>query len=320
MKVINFIILILCFSVLSADYAGGYSGSVLRLGVSARDLSLSGSMVSAYNEGFSAFSNPSFVSKTKGLAFGSSLFLLGNNTSMQAFSISRDLPPNAGASLSVVHLGVSDIIGINSNEQFTNYLGYHDSYAMLSFGINFSEYISIGINTKTLFQRYNLSNSEILSSDGISFDIGFLSSPIENLNIGIKINNLLGHYKWENSRIEIPTQFISGISYSPKESLLLLFQHELIDINQKYLSHRSSFGTEFKINMTNSNAYIIRFGLKQNQWAIINNESVSDLFKVTSGLGIKFKSFNKSIINLDYAIMFNNELGVSNLISISAEL
>ena len=33
------------------------------------------------------------------------------------------------------------------------------------------------------------------------------------LNIGIKINNLSGYYKWENSRIEIPTQLISGISY-----------------------------------------------------------------------------------------------------------
>ena len=317
MKVITFITIVLYFSVLSADYAGGYSGPVLRLSVNARDISLSGSMVSAYNEGFCAFSNPSFLSKTKGITFGSSLFLLGNNTSMQAFSIARDLPPNAGASLSVVHLGVSDIIGIDGNEYFTDYLGYHDSYGMLSFGINFSKYISVGINTKVLFQRYNISNGETLPSDGISFDIGFLSSPLENLNIGIKINNLSGYYKWENSRIEIPTQFISGISYSPNQSLLLLFQHELIDINQKYLSHRSSFGTEYRINMTNP--IFIRFGLKQNQWAIINNESESDLFKITSGLGIKFESFNKSIINLDYAIIFN-ELGVSNLISISAEL
>ena len=79
MKIIRLIIIVLFVSLLSADYAGGYPGSTLRLGVNARDISLSGSMVSVYNEGFSAFSNPSLISKTNGMVVGSSLFQLGKS-------------------------------------------------------------------------------------------------------------------------------------------------------------------------------------------------------------------------------------------------
>ena len=42
------------------------------------------------------------------------------------------------------------------------------------------------MNAKMLFQRYNLSNNDKISSDGISLDLGILSSISENLNIGIK--------------------------------------------------------------------------------------------------------------------------------------
>ena len=143
MKIIKSIIIILIVSLLSADYAGGYSGSALRLGVSARDISLSGSMVSAYNQGFSSFSNPALISKTDGIVIGSSLFLLTNNINMQVFSIARDLPPNAGASLSVVHIGVSDIIGIDQNEQLTESLSFHDSHIMMSFGINLDNFTKL---------------------------------------------------------------------------------------------------------------------------------------------------------------------------------
>ena len=318
MKIIRFIMIVLFVSLLSADYAGGYTGSALRLGVSARDISLSGSMVSVYNQGFSSFSNPALISKTDGVIIGSSLFsLVANNVNMQVFSIARDLPPNAGAGLSVVHIGVPNIIGIDQNEQLTQNLSFHDSYVMMSFGVNFSKYLSIGVNTKALFQRFSISDNETLSSNGISFDIGLFSSPVENLNIGIKVNNISGKYKWEENENSIPAQFISGVSYSPNESLLLLLQHELIDINQEYLSHRSSFGAEYRIDK--SIPIFIRCGLKQTQWAIINDELKDNLVKATGGFGIEFESFNKSTINLDYAIEFN-QIGASNLISISAKL
>ena len=313
---IKFLILLMS-SFLLADYAGGYPGSILRHGVSARDIALSGATIASYEDGFTAFSNPAMIAMKKELTIGSSLFFLPNKINMQAFSIGRNLPPNAGASLSLIHLGTSNILAINQNEEFLEEISFHDSYAMISFGINFSQYFSIGMSAKMLFQRYNLSSNDKISSDGISLDLGILSSITENLDIGIKIDNFSGHYKWGENKNIIPMRIISGISYFPSESILVTFQHEMIDLNKNLLSNRFSGAAEYKFNY--KNPVFLRFGVKQVSWAIINNEEKELLVQPTAGLGLEFESFNKSIFKLDYALELNR-LGVTNLISLAIKL
>lgn len=310
-------LILLISSFLLADYAGGYPGSILRHGVSARDIALSGATIASYEDGFTSFSNPAMISMKKQLTIGSSLFLLPNKINMQAFSIGRNLPPNAGASLSFIHFGTSNILSINQNEEFLEQISFHDSYAMMSFGINFSQYFSIGMNAKMLFQRYNLSNDDKISSDGISLDLGILSSISENLNIGIKVDNFSGHYKWGENKNIIPMRIISGISYYPSELILIAFQHEMIDLDKDFLSSRLSGGSEYKFNY--KNPVFIRLGIKQANWAIINNEKKGLLIQPSAGLGLEFESFNKSIFKLDYALEFN-KVGVTNLISLAIKL
>lgn len=310
-------LILLISSFLLADYAGGYPGSILRHGVSARDIALSGATIASYEDGFTSFSNPAMISMKKQLTIGSSLFLLPNKINMQAFSIGRNLPPNAGASLSFIHFGTSNILSINQNEEFLEQISFHDSYAMMSFGINFSQYFSIGMNAKMLFQRYNLSNNDKISSDGISLDLGILSSISENLNIGIKVDNFSGHYKWGENKNIIPMRIISGISYYPSELILIAFQHEMIDLDKDFLSSRLSGGSEYKFNY--KNPVFIRLGIKQANWAIINNEKKGLLIQPSAGLGLEFESFNKSIFKLDYALEFN-KVGVTNLISLAIKL
>ena len=310
-------LILLISSFLLADYAGGYPGSILRHGVSARDIALSGATIASYEDGFTSFSNPAMISMKKQLTIGSSLFLLPNKINMQAFSIGRNLPPNAGASLSFIHFGTSNILSINQNEEFLEQISFHDSYAMMSFGINFSQYFSIGMNAKMLFQRYNLSNNDKISSDGISLDLGILSSISENLNIGIKVDNFSGHYKWGENKNIIPMRIISGISYYPSELILIAFQHEMIDLDKYFLSSRLSGGSEYKFNY--KNPVFIRLGIKQANWAIINNEKKGLLIQPSAGLGLEFESFNKSIFKLDYALEFN-KVGVTNLISLAIKL
>ena len=303
-------LILLISSFLLADYAGGYPGSILRHGVSARDIALSGATIASYEDGFTSFSNPAMISMKKQLTIGSSLFLLPNKINMQAFSIGRNLPPNAGASLSFIHFGTSNILSINQNEEFLEQISFHDSYAMMSFGINFSQYFSIGMNAKMLFQRYNLSNNDKISSNGISLDLGILSSISENLNIGIKVDNFSGHYKWGENKNIIPMRIISGISYYPSELILIAFQHEMIDLDKDFLSSRLSGGSEYKFNY--KNPVFIRLGIKQANWAIINNEKKGLLIQPSAGLGLEFESFNKSIFKLDYALEFNKVVGVTS--------
>ena len=317
MIIIRYIATCLFFSVVFADYAGGYPGAISRNPVSAREISLSNSMVSTYNKGFSAFTNPSLVAHTKGIEIGSSLFSLPSNISMQVFSISRRLPPQAGAGLSVVRLGANNLTGISSDEELTGSLKHNDYYVMMSFGLNFGQYLSVGVNGKALFQRSSISSSETISSDGISLDAGIFSSPLDYLDVGIRIENISGKYKTDQDEVEIPMRFISGISYSPNISTTLLFQHELINLNGEYLTHRSSFGLEYELDY--DFPIFLRFGLKQNRWGIINKEEVENLYVFTGGFGIQFNYLDKSTINLDYGIVFN-EIGINNVISLSANL
>ena len=69
------------------------------------------------------------------------------------------------------------------------------------------------------------------------------------------LENISGKYKTDQDEVEIPMRFISGISYSPNISTTLLFQHELINLNGEYLTHRSSFGIEYELDY-NSPIYI----------------------------------------------------------------
>ena len=110
------VLILLMSSFLLADYGGGYPGSILRHGVSARDIALSGATIASYEDGFTAFSNPAMIAMKKELTIGSSLFLLPNKINMQAFSIGRNLPPNAGASLSFIHLGTVSYTHLRAHE------------------------------------------------------------------------------------------------------------------------------------------------------------------------------------------------------------
>ena len=57
------IILTLWLSFVFSEMIGGYPGSGFKYGTNAREIALSGSMISNYNHGFNAFSNPALLSK-----------------------------------------------------------------------------------------------------------------------------------------------------------------------------------------------------------------------------------------------------------------
>ena len=316
----NAFLLILILSFLYSDYAGGYAGSSFRYGTNAREISLSNSLVSNNNIGFNAFTNPAILAFNKGKYIGSSLFLLSNNRNIQTFTYSQNLPPIAGAAISFFRAGFSDIVGIDSNEYFTDNLGYSDGYMMVSFGIAFNKYFSLGISAKALLQSFS-TVYEDYNSNGIAIDLsGFFS--FEKLSIGIKVEK--GKYNWNqdmdglNVQYEevIPNRIITGISYFPFKSILLLFQHELMDV-KAYKTQRSSFGMEYNVN----GSYIpvfIRLGFKQNEWIKIDS-SESIKLNPSFGLGCQVILMNKFITNIDYGLLIN-KMGNSNLISISVEL
>ncbi len=322
-----YLITILTFLTFSyADYGGGYAGASMRIGANAREISLSNSMVSISNPGFNSFTNPALLSRTSDIQLGNSLFLLSQDRNVQILSISRELPPRAGASISIFRAGVNNIIGITSNEEVLGELGYNDIFTMLSFGVKFNQHASIGFNVKALFQNFKISNNEKYSSKGISFDVGVHTSPIDNVDLGVKVENLFGSYNW-NQKISsesqdyeeiLPIRGIFGGSYSFNSLMLLLtFQHEIIYVSS-FNSMRSSIGVEHTLHY--HVPINLRFGLKQNQWAIIEGDKSSFPFVISLGIGFsKLNFMNKLKLNIDYAFQYTS-LGINNFFSISTQL
>ena len=106
-----FRLILLVTSLVFSDYLGGYSGSGFRYSANARDMSLGGSLMSEYNQGFNSFSNPALLSKVRNLEVGMSYFPMSLDRFVQTFSVSRSLSSLGGASLSVFNSGVSSIQG-----------------------------------------------------------------------------------------------------------------------------------------------------------------------------------------------------------------
>lgn len=326
------LIYILIFhSIALCDFGGGYAGSTIRHGSSAREISLSNSIVAAKNAGFNAFSNPSLLGDIENIEIGNSIFSLTHDRNLQVLSICKKLPPSAGAGISFLRSGVNNITGISSDEFFTGDMSYSEGYLMLSFGVKLHRLFSLGLNAKSLFQRYSLSEDEKYISRGIALDVGFSSSPSEKINIGMQMESLVGEYNWNQTissssvpyRESIPIRYIYGFSYYPVSSCLLLLQGELISIPDGYLSKRLSLGVEYLIFGSNrpekSNPIFLRCGLKQSRWVESDEESQEKFLSPSAGIGIVLKLFNKISINLDYAIQANN-MGINNLFSFTTQL
>ena len=105
---------------------------------------------------------------------------------------------------------------------------------------------------------------------------------------------------------------ITFINLKNKKTYIIIGSNGLIGSS---LVH--SFHLRYKFNY--KNPVFIRLGIKQANWAIINNEKKGLLIQPSAGLGLEFESFNKSIFKLDYALEFN-KVGVTNLISLAIKL
>ena len=180
-------------SVIYADYLGGYSGSGQRYTTNAREMSLGNSITSEYNQGFNAFSNPALLYKSQDLEIGSSYFMMSLDRSVQAFSVTRKLPPSAGASLSFFRSGVDNIIGKGFVNEGTGKFDSSESYLMLSFGASIANSLSLGFNLKSIFNSI-----DDYDAQGLSGDFGLIFNLSDELILSWVANNFFGKYNWSS--------------------------------------------------------------------------------------------------------------------------
>ena len=212
-----------------AENLGGFSGSETRYGSNAREYALAGALVAETNIGFRQFSNPAQLAWIEKSEVGFSFFSMSLDRSIQTVTYSRHLPPKAGIGLSLYRSGVKNIIGRNTNREITETFSSSDILGMLTFGVQFSEKLSLGLNVKIQYSDL----MEDVNSIGIGVDAGALYKYSEKLHIGLRGVNLFGKSKWKynlpdgterNYSIISPKLISTGCSYISPKSFKIMVQ------------------------------------------------------------------------------------------------
>jgi len=301
------IILTLWLSFVFSEMIGGYPGSGFKYGTNAREIALSGSMISNYNHGFNAFSNPALLSKISTNKYALSYFPMSLDRSIQVVSISRAVPPSAGISLSYFRVGTDNIKYTDDSNNFIGTGKHSESYGMISFGTHFNK-ISLGINLKALFHRL----TDDYSSTGIGFDIGINYEISKTLSLGVLIKDINSNYLWNDidNRLyeeDLPNIYSAGIKKVTKY-VSISSQYDALHI-EDYTYHDFKIGLETILdNMKIKNPFTIRLGY-------IKSKS-----SYSFGFGLPININKDLLLILDYAIdpnLFNE--GISHLISITIE-
>lgn len=176
----------------AADEAGGMAGAYLRMPTDARSAALGNSGGPVLNDVNMLSSNPALVPFFEQKQFSSSFQFLSLDRSFQSIAFGTSLPPRAGMSVAWIHAGVDNIIGRNYSNDITYEYNWSQDAFVVTFGLQFSDWLSMGVSGKILSDR--LVNS---SSSGFSADLGLLLIPVKDLHLGIVLKDLSGKVSWD---------------------------------------------------------------------------------------------------------------------------
>ncbi|MCZ6776609.1 MAG: PorV/PorQ family protein [Ignavibacteria bacterium] len=283
----------------------GKSGlSFLKLGVSARGLSMADAM-SAHVTGSSAtFYNPAGLPVAQLANSTSQLTVMHKewiqDTRTEFLGASALLDEENAIGFSINSTTISDIeIRTRPGPSEGTFTARNFSFGA-SYGRILSEQIRVGITAKFLYEKILIDEAS-----GFAVDIGTqYQTPIENLSVGAVLANLGGMSTLRNEKSSLPTLLRIGPGYSTELvniSSDLTLASDLVYVfpeNRSYVS----LGGELLFSQTIAARAGYRFG--------------SDGRGFTTGIGVQY-----SIIFVDYAFApLSADLGNTHTISLSLNL
>jgi len=304
------ILLLLVITLAKGEYGGGYTGSSFRYGNNARAIALSNAMVAEPNQGFQQFANPAMIIEVENMEFGVSLFAMSLNRSIQTLSFSRVLPPKGAIGLTLFRSGTNNIQGRNLLGQKTELMSVHDSYGMLTFGLQLSHRFSAGFNFKAMFNDIE----KELDGKGVAIDLGILYRFRENLTFGAQITNVMGKTDWNNNGLvveeELPQTLSLGAAYALLPELRIMGQYEVYLVKD----HGNEGLLKLAAEARYAEMFFFRGGISASKTLANSSEKESDL-DYSFGIGILYPILMKSV-RIDYTIDPGNKgEGLSHLIS-----
>lgn len=297
-------VLIIIFSLLVAQDHSGYAGNFLSNGSSARAIAVGNAFTAGSDLYFPAYYNPAGIAGTtdKKVLFAHQFLSLDRRQS--TVGITLPLPPIGGLSLGWIGSGVNDIQGRDLTGNKTEILSSSEDILMASFGIIPISNLQIGGTINIMQNRLPNMNGNITGT-GIGFDFGVLYKVWENLIIGAVIKNLNAAYQWSNEIDEnlnrtyedkFPIQVRGGIEYQ-KYDFVLVNDAGIYLMDGEILETDFRFGLEYTL----LEDYFVRGGYFENHY--------------TLGFGLDLKKYNNFNSNIDYAIIFERNSGLSHAIS-----
>jgi len=281
-------------------------------------------MVAESNTAYQQFSNPALLPLVKRTQLGLSYFSMSLDRSIQVLSFTQPLPPKASVALSVFRSATTDIIGKNSDNEFTQNCSVSEMFGMLSFGVSFSKSVSIGINLRTVINNLTELSQEIseYNANTFSMDLGAVIKLNKVIQIGIFGNNILGSYQWKengnSSSYEemFPKIWSIGSRYLLNNNVKFLTQVDLVPPPEQDMTTRFRGGVEY----TYQENINIRLGLKQKYDSQLSKETIPFNFAPSLGFGIPITIWKNKLLNFDYSLDYGNENeGLSHLFSWTME-
>jgi len=211
----------------SAQQVRDYAGEFLELGVGARSLALGGAGVATSDDATAGYWNPAALNALKFpmlAAMHESRF--DGTVNYDYGALAMPLGAQSSAALSVLHIGVSNIldtrnalVDLNNNGQLDpdEYLDYskvttfgnYDWVAILSYAQVVSPMLSWGVNAKLIDRRLDPETT----GTGLGFDAGVRYTPSNSITLGAVLQDItttLLSYSTGTKELVSPTLVLGG--------------------------------------------------------------------------------------------------------------
>jgi len=298
-----------CFflsSILHGQDFARFPGSFMRMGTTARAVSLGSALTADSHHGLTGVYNPAgtaFLEQRHGTAGHQILSL---DRQLSCVGITMKLPPTAGIGIAWIHAGVNHIEERNSLGEYSGKLSTGENAFVLSFAQNFSGRFALGLNAKMMTHTLPIYDEKLMGT-AVGVDLGFLYKVNDFVHLGGVVQNLNAKYQWKTNAIfeETGTIYYEAFPVIYKAGIKTRFVNfqvlcdvEFVTNNSLLLGKRLNGGIEFYLNEN----VTFRYGKREEQFGI--------------GFGYTYFDLDNYGVTLDYSAVMD-EVGVIHVISSS---
>lgn len=196
------------FEAVASDEADNSGLSFLKFGMGAKALGMGEAFCAQSGDVTSAWWNPAGLSGIEGIQLSFTHNQWFQDITVEHFTSALSLGKNTLG----LSLAMAKVPDIQKREAPTDepiaLFDAHDVVFSFSFARNIREGFALGLSAKWIYEKI-----DIHSASGLGFDLGGIYSLLENLQLGLAVQNLGQKMKFEKEKFSLPTLYKVGVIY-----------------------------------------------------------------------------------------------------------